>query len=92
MKCVFFSSPISKSEKVIVLVGDGGEGARFMRLEANSVEPAVVHFIITRHAYAKSRGRSRGRMEMKLFTFLEVRNLSPVGKIRGQCLASLEAQ
>lgn len=74
-------SPISKSEKVIVLVENGGKGASFMRLEANSVVPGAVHFIITRHAYTKSLRRRRGTMEMALFTFLVVWKMSPVKNI-----------
>lgn len=40
--------------------GIGGEGARFMRLEANSVEPGAVRLIITRHAYAKKPRKEPG--------------------------------
>lgn len=64
-----------------------------MQLEANSVEPGAVHLIITRHAYTKSYRRSRGSVEMELFTYLDVWGLSPVRNIQGPCLAqSLETR
>lgn len=74
-------------------VGDGGEGARFMRLEANPVEPGAVHFIITRHAYTKSPRKEPGEDGDEVIYisggtgFVSRRKDSFVS-----CLASLEAQ